>query len=139
MCRVYHDALITFPARAPSRNPEDRGSAWVRCIPGAHRQVGRRTRDHAATRFSARTDWSHNFTVTIGVNLNIAGLMHPQLSTTGVDALGFLFFSLKSLQQQRAETCSCRRDDTEYPRNHCCASFKRPQKLLEGSRIWLLR
>ena len=36
MCRVYHDVFITLLAGTPSRDPEDRGGAWVHCIPAEH-------------------------------------------------------------------------------------------------------
>ena len=32
MCRVLHGLFISLPAGTQSRNPEDRGGAWVHCI-----------------------------------------------------------------------------------------------------------
>ena len=62
MSRVCHGVLITLRAGTPSSNFEDRGGAWVHCIPVEHiAKLFGDTRDHAATSFSERTDWFHNY------------------------------------------------------------------------------
>ena len=71
----------------PSRDPEDGGGDWVHCIRAEH--VAKLFGVHATMPPHVLVPEQIVFTsaaVTIGVNLNISGLMNPQPSTTGVDA-----------------------------------------------------